>query len=385
MVDVSIARGLVGILLIAIAASSVDRCCLAATSFASGIQTGAIQNNSIDEASGIAASRKNANVLWTHNDSGDTERVFAMTTTGTNLGVYSISSNLGEDWEDIAVGPGPMAGAQYLYIAAIGDNLFGNTPIRSNVSVYRVPEPMVSSAQSPVTVNLTGAEKLTFAYPDGPRDAESMFVDPQTRDIYIISKRENPHRVYRAAYPQSTSGTTTLEYVTQFNHPNWLTSGDISVGGNEIIVRGTETTSGRMFIRPPGGSIADAFNTTPITIPLHSETQGEAIGFDPNGWGYYTTSEGSNQPIYYFDRLPHGDYNHNGTVEAADYAVWRKGLGTTYAAGDYTTWRANFGKTAPGTGAGLDLVAVPEPGEWALAVLGLAIFFMRMPRSFRAL
>jgi hypothetical protein len=233
---------------------------------------------------------------------------------------------------------------------------------------------------------LSGAVKLTFAYPDGPRDAESMFVDPQTKDIYIITKRENPHRVYRAAYPQATSGTTTLQYVTQFNHPNWLTGADISVGGNEIVVRGDGTgtvdNTGRLFIRPLGGSIADAFNSTPITIPLISDGQGEAIGFDRNGWGYYTTSEGASRPIHYFDRLPHGDFNHNGTVEAADYVVWRKGVGSTYQAADYTTWRGNFGNGSPGSGASVEFVAVPEPGVWALVILVSAILFLRMPRAY---
>jgi hypothetical protein len=41
-----------------------------------------------------------------------------------------------------------------------------------------------------------------------------------------------------------------------------------------------------------------------------------------------------------------GDFNNNGTVDAADYVVWRKGLGTTYTQTDYDTWRTNFGKTA---------------------------------------
>jgi hypothetical protein len=202
-----------------------------------------------------------------------------------------------------------------------------------------------------------------------------MFVDPQTKDIYIISKRENPHRVYRAAYPQATSGTTTLQYMTQFNDSNWLTGGDISVAGNEIIMRGdgsgTVDNTGRIFIRPVGGSITDAFNSTPITIPLVSDGQGEAIGFDRNGWGYYTTSEGSSRPIHYFDRLPHGDFSHNGTVQASDYALWRKGLGSIYQAGDYTTWRANYGNSAPGAGA--SFVAVPEPATWVmLCICGAA-------------
>lgn len=65
--------------------------------------------------------------------------------------------------------------------------------------------------------------------------------------------------------------------------------------------------------------------------------------------------------------LPPGDFNGNGSVDAADYIVWRKGLGTTYTQSDYSVWRANFGATA-GSGAGVG-VAVPEP----TSVLLLAI------------
>jgi hypothetical protein len=301
-----------------------------------------------------------------------------MTPAGTNLGTYSISGASATDWEDIAIGPGPTAGAQYLYIGDIGDN--GGS--RSSVTVYRVPEPVVSSTQSPVTTSISGAAKFTFVYPGGPRDAESLFVDPLSRDIYIISKRENPHHVYRAAYPQSTSGTTTLEQVATFSDSDQFTAADINPDGSEIIMRSYATSSGSLYLRPPGGTVADAFSTSPISIPIHSEGQGEAIGFDAKGWGYYTTSEGSNQPIYYFDRQPHGDFNHNGSVEAADYVIWRKGLGAAYQASDYTTWRANFGKIAPGTGAGVESVAVPEPGIWVLTISCLTIFFFRMRRSY---
>ncbi len=204
----------------------------------------------------------------------------------------------------------------------------------------------MSDTQSPVTMALSGVTKLTFAYPDGPRDAESLFVDPLTRDIYIISKRENPKHLYRAAYPQATSGTTTLELMTTFlTDSTWLTAADISPDGNEIIVRSTGNTSGRMYLRPPGGSITDAFNAAPITIPLVSEPQGEAIGFDPLGWGYYTISEGSNRPIYYFNRLPtQGDVNEDGIIDAADYVAMRK-IDDTQAA--YNMWRAKFGEAAP--------------------------------------
>jgi hypothetical protein len=61
-----------------------------------------------------------------------------------------------------------------------------------------------------------------------------------------------------------------------------------------------------------------------------------------------------------------GDFNGNGTVDAADYVLWRNGNalqnegGVTPGAAtpeDYQAWRANFGRTAPGTAAA---GAVPE-------------------------
>jgi hypothetical protein len=44
-----------------------------------------------------------------------------------------------------------------------------------------------------------------------------------------------------------------------------------------------------------------------------------------------------------------GDFNSDGTVDAADYVVWRKGLDTMYSQNDYDVWRANFGR-APSAG-----------------------------------
>jgi hypothetical protein len=57
-----------------------------------------------------------------------------------------------------------------------------------------------------------------------------------------------------------------------------------------------------------------------------------------------------------------GDYNEDGKVDAADYVVWRYGLGTTYTPGDYNIWRAHFGQTA-GSGAVDQLSPVPPSAE----------------------
>jgi hypothetical protein len=64
-----------------------------------------------------------------------------------------------------------------------------------------------------------------------------------------------------------------------------------------------------------------------------------------------------------------GDYNDDGTVDAADYVVWRKSGGSTEG---YNTWRNNFGRSQ-GTGAGIVLSeAVPEPSSIVCGLLALA-------------
>jgi hypothetical protein len=76
-----------------------------------------------------------------------------------------------------------------------------------------------------------------------------------------------------------------------------------------------------------------------------------------------------------------GDYNLNGIVDAADYAVWRKGLGITYTQADYDVWRAHFGQTA-GSGAGASAnAAVPEPATLVLLMFAAAGWCLRLRRA----
>ena len=64
-----------------------------------------------------------------------------------------------------------------------------------------------------------------------------------------------------------------------------------------------------------------------------------------------------------------GDYNGDGSVNAADYTVWRDGGSPDDTQAGYDLWAAHFGETA-GSGSG---AAVPEPATvWLLlAIMGL--------------
>jgi hypothetical protein len=75
-----------------------------------------------------------------------------------------------------------------------------------------------------------------------------------------------------------------------------------------------------------------------------------------------------------------GDFNLNGVVDAGDYPVWRKGLGTTYSPSDYQVWRAHFGQTAAsGAGASAN-AAVPEPATIVVLILSAAGWCRRQRR-----
>lgn len=268
---------------------------------------GLIEYDPIDEASGIAASRKNTDVLWTHNDSGDLNRIYGLNTQGEHLGVYTISGANARDWEDIAVGPGPTAGENYIYVADIGDN----SAQYETKYIYRVLEPDVSSTQDPVNITLTNVETISFQYPDGKRDAETIMIDPLNKDIYIVSKREEFVRVYRLAYPQSTTQTITAIHVATLDLTGGqggalgrTVGGDISHTGFEILIK----TRVKIYYWPRNASenLWEAFAVSPVTLPYIEEPQGEAVAWAPDARGYYTVSEepgGTPAHLYFYPRI----------------------------------------------------------------------------------
>lgn len=75
-----------------------------------------------------------------------------------------------------------------------------------------------------------------------------------------------------------------------------------------------------------------------------------------------------------------GDYNKNDVVDAADYVVWRNGLGTTYTQNDYVTWRTHFGQTAGGASASVS-VAVLEPASISMLLMAIVVAYTRLRRQ----
>jgi hypothetical protein len=262
--------------------------------YSSGRAMGRIDSEALRELSGLAASRRNPGVLYVHNDSGDAPQIYAINEKAQLLGACQIQGATERDWEDIAVGPGPDPDRSYVYIGDIGDN-GARYP---EIIVYRVPEPKVDAATPFDQMTIGPAEALRFVYPDKPRDAETLLVDPLTRDIYIISKRELAPKVFRAAYPQSTTQQTGLEPVAVLPLATFPTGGDVSPDGRRVIVRGMFHAA--LWERPVGEPLWHAFSGPPKALPVAPEPQGEAVCFDCKGTGYFTISEGRHPTLYYF-------------------------------------------------------------------------------------
>ena len=107
----------------------------------------------------------------------------------------------------------------------------------------------------------------------------------------------------------------------------------------------------------------------------------------PPGLAWELTYNATSLLLTIVESVIPGDFNGDGTVDAADYVVWRKELGTTYTQNDYNTWRANFGQTAGGGAAATSRLsgrAVPEPTSLALCLFG-AVAVLAIPRCFRQL
>lgn len=263
--------------------------------FHAGIATGALDNPEINEASGLAASRVNPGMLWTHNDSRDTARIFLIDSLGRSRATVFLEGIHNRDWEDIAVGPGPELGKSYIYIGDIGDNE-ARYPVKY---IYRIEEPVFTGDQKSIVVR--GADSIKFTLPGRIRDTEALMIDPQSKDLYIFSKREHGINLYTLPYPQSTTEFISAKNVLSDLPFSRIVAADWSADGTEILIKDYEQVY--YWKRTAHEPLLELIQKKPAILPYEREPQGESIAFDLYGKGYYTVSESirDHQPelIYY--------------------------------------------------------------------------------------
>ena len=185
----------------------------------------------LDEASGIAVSRRDPGIIWAHNDSEGIATLYALDHDGALIAEIEMpAAGRQSDWEDIAAGPCPAGDC--LYIADIGDNLHD----RQDRAILRIAEPDVHGA-GPIAI-----ETYPIRYPDGPVDAEALFVMPDT-SVYILTKgRRQDISLFRYPPPLRAGERVKLEHVQQLRDgvaqmPDLVTAADASRDGSRIAVR----------------------------------------------------------------------------------------------------------------------------------------------------
>lgn len=251
-----------------------------------------LRDDRISESSGVAVS---GDVIFTHNDSGDSARFFALDRSCRTLATYSLSGVDASDWEDMARGAGA------LWFGDIGDNAMQ----RTEVVVHRVAEPRIRPA-----VQAVRSTAYRFRYADGAHDAETLLVHPRTGQLFVVTKSyAGMAGVYAAPVQPSTTAVNVLTEVGSFRVlPSGTaggpigpagqlttTGGDISPRADRVVVR-TYTDAYEWTVAR--GDVAAAFAGTPTRTALPATTQGEAIGYDRDGRSWITTTEGVRSAVH---------------------------------------------------------------------------------------
>lgn len=153
-------------------------------------------NSGLREVSGIQTSVDHPGVVWVIEDSGNGPYLYAFDRDGNRLATYRLEGRnvRNVDWE--AIGLDHRAGTDLLYIGDIGDNRgVRNGADRPVPVLYGIEEPNVSPGGAPIEDTITKIQRYPFRYfartdswQMSPKDAESMFVDPRTHNVFVVLK-----------------------------------------------------------------------------------------------------------------------------------------------------------------------------------------------------
>jgi hypothetical protein len=265
------------------------------TIFGRGQQLSELTNKKLKESSGLAASKANPGLLWTHNDSGNDAEIYLV---DKNLNI-SLTVHLpgieNRDWEDITVGPGPDSTKSYVYVGDIGDN----DAVYAHKYIYRFPEPVADSADN---ISISDFETIVFELEDGAKDTESLFVDGRSKNVYIISKRETPVWLYELKSPLLNGDTLTAAKKLSLPFTE-IVSADFLPETGDVVLKNYEHI---YFWKNENDEVVTSLlKNSPSEIPYEKEPQGEAIAWATDGSGFYTLSEKKKKKpsyLYFYPR-----------------------------------------------------------------------------------
>lgn len=259
-----------------------------------------VEFDQINEASGLAISRKNENAVWIHNDSGDTPRLFLVGIDGVCRAIVTLPDAEAVDWEDMC--SFEANGESWLLIGDIGDNDRKRSLSRNPCRLYLLKEPRIAPGNGLPTTTWNVSAVVEFEYEDGPWNCEGLAVDTQLNRIVLLTKAA-PHKCALFSMPlnlQDAKQTAVARRDVSLSVP-FATGIDISPDGTSLAI--ATMLNGLEIRRTSGQSWADAVTqtTSPIVFALPPRRQGETICFDVTGKYLFLNSEGVAQPLW---RMP---------------------------------------------------------------------------------
>ncbi len=272
--------------------------------------SGTIKDKKVAEASGIAISRRNNQLLWMNNDSGNPATIYALNRQGTVVASVKVEGVKNRDWEDVA--SFDYQGKPYLLIADVGDN-DAQWP---SYLLHIIAEPQLDLNKSGAKLKVKPAWTIEFTYPDGQHDCESVAVDMQNHKVLLLTKREEIPQLFEldllsggkqvatslgeiSPLPKATNHNLSL--IQLFNFATMPTGMDISSDGNSLVL--ITYASAYQYINSSHQPWSSVMKQTPREIQLPKLKQAEGIGFDQTGQYIFVTSEKLPAPILRMDSL----------------------------------------------------------------------------------
>jgi len=258
-------------------------------------QTGTVGDASLNELSGIAASRRNPGVLWVMEDHAGPNEVSAIDAAGNVLGRLVLDGVVNNDWEDVAVGN--CGETTCLFVGDIGDNDHD----RTWHGVLRVEEPEVSLSGG-LDLHLT-PDIFPYVFPDdGHWDSEALAVLPDGLPVLFTKEYDTEHSTAYTFPILDGATTVTLEERGRFETGSSgeggaaaTTAADLWPDASRLILR----TYGHIWeLTLSADGMDDLEDAARVELHTGTERQGEAIGYDPINRAYFTLSEDVNPPVY---------------------------------------------------------------------------------------
>jgi hypothetical protein len=256
-----------------------------------------LQARALNESSGIAASLRTPDVLWTHNDSGDKPRLFAFGLDGQFLAEVTLAGAKAVDWEDMC--SFQVNGKPYLAVGDIGDNNRRRKSIM--IYVFEEPELIQSDAKSQaarpqkIEIGAQNIVRIEVRYEQGAVDCESLAYDPLRQEFLLCTKEHFRSRLYRVPFSLTEREQTMVAQAAHVLTIPLATAADISPDGQWLII----SSYGPAFVMsrdPAGGWMSDGEAMRVHELPFRR--QGESICFSPDGRRLYLTSEGMPAPLW---------------------------------------------------------------------------------------